>query len=418
MRINGPSRRPLIWRAGFFVVKDTMRNNTNAVCTSLCAWGLLGFVVLFAGAAAGGMLTIHSRTAVDLELVGYDGLHAISLAQEKMAAGGIHTIATSYNGLAVLVFAGGQRYPVIIDNGSLTLKIEDASRPPSFTGSKANENLYAQLNGKDQETDATADDLAQLMIQAKHLLDSSSSIHTTGELAAKNKEFHKFVQDHYEKLRHSDMIRRLVGQYFMMLEYVDYHVPGTPAADIKINYQQQVLDGVAGWMQTLKAHIPEHEILNYCLSLYYERSQVTLASVIAANFPGAAYCPGVERETWSIPGDLPVVGMSGNGDRQLHTIRGEKIVAFVSDDCPVSMVVTVIRARQLVDRKEGGQLIVIPLQPLSETHLAMNRMVSTGNMLFIDDEQWRKENLVRKIRLPLFMPLREDLSVPVRTSVK
>jgi hypothetical protein len=30
-------------------------------------------------------------------------------------------------------------------------------------------------------------------------------------------------------------------------------------------------------------------------------------------------------------------------------------------------------------------------------------MVSGGNMLFINDEKWRKVNLVKKIRLPLFI---------------
>jgi hypothetical protein len=64
------------------------------------------------------------------------------------------------------------------------------------------------------------------------------------------------------------------------------------------------------------------------------------------------------------------------------------------------------------------QLIVAPLQQLSETHLLMNRMESNGNMLFIDDEKWHKENLAEKIRLPLFVPLADDLSLPARTSTK
>ena len=72
------------------------------------------------------------------------------------------------------------------------------------------------------------------------------------------------------------------------------------------------------------------------------------------------------------------------------------MIAFVSDDCPVSMVATVIKARQFADQNKGGQLIVAPLQQLSETHLLMNRMVSNGNMLFINDEQWRKKTWLRR----------------------
>ncbi len=69
------------------------------------------------------------------------------------------------------------------------------------------------------------------------------------------------------------------------------------------------------------------------------------------------------------------------------------------------MVETVRKARQLVDQRQGTVLIVAPLQELSEKHLAMSRMVSGGSMLFINDEKWRKENLARKIKLPLLIEI-------------
>ena len=43
------------------------------------------------------------------------------------------------------------------------------------------------------------------------------------------------------------------------------------------------------------------------------------------------------------------------------------------------------------------------MQKLSSTHLAMARMVSNGNLLFINDEKWRKGTLEKKIKLPLFV---------------
>ena len=142
------------------------------------------------------------------------------------------------------------------------------------------------------------------MLQAKQLLESTHSIHTIEELTAKKKEFHDFVRDHYDSLQHSDMVRRLIAQYFMMHEYVDYHIEGAPATDIKNNYQQAVLEGVGNWLEILKSHIPEHEILNHCVALYYNRSMVTLASLIIENYRDIAYCPGGEGKTIRFPADL------------------------------------------------------------------------------------------------------------------
>ena len=53
----------------------------------------------------------------------------------------------------------------------------------------------------------------------------------------------------------------------------------------------------------------------------------------------------------------------------------------------------------------------MPLQKLSEKHLAMNRNVSGGKMIFIDDEKWRKKNLPTNIRLPLFVRVDADNAV-------
>lgn len=400
-----------------FPCRLLMLNNT--ACTSLFAGCLLVFILLFAGESAGVMLAINSRMTVDLVLVGYDGLSEITLAREKVPARGSFTIDTPYTGLALLAFPEGQRYPVILQNESFTMNIEDPSRPPSFSGSDANDYLYAQLTGKEKETGTASDDFARLMIQAILLLESSSSIHTIAELSAKKKEFLDFVRDHYQDLRHSDIVRRLIARYFMMHEYVDYHVKGAPATDIRDKYQKAVLAGVGDWLEILSPYLPKSEILNYCVSLYYQRSMVSLASLIIDNYPNGAYCPGDKKEAFSFPGDLLISdGRSGSGERRLASFKGKKIIAFVSDDCPVSMVKTIIKVRQLADQKKEVKIIVAPLEKLSEKHLAMNRMVSNGSMYFIDGEQWCKQNLTKKIMLPLFIPLGDDLVLPDRTSTK
>ncbi len=362
--------------------------------------------LLLTSESAWAMLVIYSQTAVEVELTGYDGLTASSLFKGSVAIGRENEIAGSYQGLALLSFAEGQRYPVIIGDTSFTLNIANTAEPPSFSGSSENDFLYSLLSGI--SPGATQYDFALLMIQAKQLLESSSSIRTLKELAAKKQEFHAFVRDHYQSLRHSDMVRRLIDQYFMMHEYVDYRTEGTPATGIRVQYQKAVLNGVGSWLEILKPHIPEHEILNYCISFYYKRSMITLASQIVDNFQSAAYCPGVEKESFRFPKDLRVSEANGRM-RPLGTIKGKKIVAFVSDDCPVSMVETISKVRHLADQNEDVHVIVAPLQQLSVRTLGMNRMVRNKNILFINDEKWRKTNLTKRIKLPLFVPTRNDL---------
>lgn len=347
-------------------------------------------------------LTLSSTEPVDIELKGYAGLAEKTLFSGSLSPGE-NKIDIPYSGLALLVFSGGQSFPILLNTKPFTLSIKDPSEPPSFTESEANSYFYDALTGKTRETEPPPDDFAHLMIQGKQLLESTRSTRTMDELRTKNAEFHEFVRDNYDKLKHSDMVMRLIAQYFMMHEYVDYHIEGAPAADIQVQYRQAVLTGVANWLEILQPYIPEHEILNYIVSLYYQRSMVTLAALIVEKYRNIAYCPGVEKETWSFPPDLLVAGVNGSGERELGIITGEKIFAFVSDDCPVSMVEAVVTARRLADRKEGVRLVVIPLERLSETHLAMNRMVSNGNMEFMVDEQWRKEHLAERITLPLFV---------------
>ena len=136
---------------------------------------------------------------------------------------------------------------------------------------------------------------------------------------------------------------------------------------------------------------------------------VSLAALIIENFRDAAFCPGEERETLSFPADIHIAEAGRNKERKLRDFKGDKIISFVSEDCPVSMVETVSKARQLADQKEKVPVIVAPLQKLSRNHLAMASMIRHKNMFFINDEQWRKENLPKKIQLPLFIRIGDDL---------
>ncbi len=122
------------------------------------------------------------------------------------------------------------------------------------------------------------------------------------------------------------------------------------------------MDGVGNWLEILMIHIPEHEMLNYCVSFYYNRSMVTLASLITEKFRDVAYCPGNENKTFHFPKDLIITEMNEKSGRKLADLKGNKTIVFVSDDCPVSMIETVVRARRLADQEKSAVLIVTPLE--------------------------------------------------------
>jgi hypothetical protein len=354
---------------------------------------------------------IQSREAVDIEVKGYNGLNEIILFKGRLSAGTKETVDTPYHGLGLLVFEKGQHYPVILGKQSFTLNMNNADKLPVFIGSSENEFFYKLLT--DVEPGPVQYDFALLMIEAKELLDSSSSIHTVAELKAMKEKFHTFVRSHYQNLQHSDMLRRLIGQYFMMHEYVDYHIKGAPASDIQVRYKKAVIGGVGNWLEILKTHIPEHEIVNYCVSLYYNRGMVTLASRIIVNFRDVAYCPGDEKVKISFAKNLPMIKGNEKRAQRLDTCKNNKIIAFVSEDCPVSMVETVMKVRQLAAQKKNVTVIVAPLETLSDKHLAMRRMVSSGNMLFIDDDKWRKKNMPEKLKLPQFVHIEKEQAIEV-----
>ncbi len=348
-------------------------------------------------------VTIDSQLAVEIKLNRFDGLAENNLLNARLSAIEKYDMETPYRGLALLTFPGGQSYPVIIGGTPFTIKINNPSQTPSFLSSGENEYLYKVLKGGSPEPKGHS--FANLMILAKQLLESTHSIKTTKELSAKKTEIHNFTRNNYEKLKHSDMIRRLLAQYFMMHEYVNYHVEGAPATDIKKKYQQGILSGVKTWIEILKPHIPEHEVLNYIVSLYYNRSMVALASLINNKYRDYAYCPGAEKGKFNF---LPITTITqGSNTRKttMGVVKGVKLISFVSEDCPVSMVETVIKARQIASSKMDISLIVVPLDELSEKHFVMNRMVGGGNMLFVDDEKWREQNLSEKVKLPLFIEI-------------
>jgi len=239
-------------------------------------------------------LVIHSKTASIFELQGYNGLETILISHGTLSAGEPRKVETPHRGLAMLVFSGGQKYPVIIGRNSSKVVITSPDEIPSFDTGGENHHFYTLLS--DAEATDKKNSFARVMIQGKVLLDSSSSIRTIVELHDKKVEFQEFVQRNYQEVSHSDLLGRFIGQYFMMHEYVSYHREGIPAGDIRSQFQQEVLAGVKGLLALLQEEIPENELLNYIIGLYYNRGMVTLASFIADNFRESAFCGGEKLE--------------------------------------------------------------------------------------------------------------------------
>lgn len=158
-----------------------------------------------------------------------------------------------------------------------------------------------------------------------------------------------------------------------------------------------------------------HEILNYCVWFCFDRSMVTLAYRIIEHFREEAYCPGASDSPTAFPDDLTITDSYGSSRMKLHEIIGAKIMAFVSHDCPVSIVETVMKARGTAEETDTT-VIVIPFQQLNDRFMSMQRMVSGGNMLLVDDEQWLKDNLSERPKLPIFIQIEKKHAAKMQES--
>jgi hypothetical protein len=180
----------------------------------------------------------------------------------------------------------------------------------------------------------------------------------------------------------------------MMHEHVSYHTRNQTVNDIQKKYRDGVLECATGWFEELRRYLPEHEIINYIISLYYDRNMVSMASLIAVAHREAAYCPGVEVKDYNVIGNPALTGVKGVMKVRADEINKKKLWAFVSEDCPVSMVDTVMKARRLADTETI--LVVVPQERLNDRHKSIRRMVSGGVILFVDDEQWRTKFLPKR----------------------
>jgi hypothetical protein len=347
-------------------------------------------------------IKIQSQTSIDITLTGFDGLKEIPLLQGNIAAGTQAKIDIPYRGLVLLGFAAGQSYPLIIGGEPFALQIANPGKRPTFSGSGENDYLYQSLAAGQPAANENYP-FAQSLLRAKNLLESTYTIKTLAQLTAKKQELTNFVAQNYPSLRHSDMLRRFLNQSLMMHEYVDYHVEGEPTAAIPQRYEEEVLGGVGDWLKVFSPHISPNDIVNACVAFFYERSMVSMASLIIDRFADEAICPGTLGASFSVPENLSVTDAQGRPQGTLADIKGAKTIALVSDACPVSLAAAVVKARDLARREGATPLIVAPLQKLSSTYKNMARMIRGERVLFIDDETGFSRKGAIRPKLPLLL---------------
>lgn len=361
-------------------------------------------LMFFWASVAAASFAIQTQTAVDLTLTGFDGFNDFPVFQGQVSAEIPQDINTPYRGLALLSFAGGQSYPLVIGEDPFVLQITAPGQPPSFSGSGENEFLYRFLTGNQAVATETYP-FTEMLLQARSLLESTYTISTLEQLTAKKEELTEFVSQNYQNLRHSDMVQRLVAQSFMMHEYVNYRREGEPATAVQQSYQAEVLGNVSNWLNAFSPNIPESDIINFCVAFYYNRSMVTMAFLIIDRFPDVAICPGETDLSFPLQDDLRVTNANGKPHGTLAAIKSSKTIALVADDCPVSMTVAVATARKFGRQPAATSLIVAPLEPLSNNHLAMAKLIRDEKILFIDDEKWLKEQPATRPQLPLMIEM-------------
>jgi hypothetical protein len=95
---------------------------------------------------------------------------------------------------------------------------------------------------------------------------------------------------------------------------------------------------------------------------------------------------------------------------QIKALPFKKVLSFVSDTCIFSKVETIMLARQLLDMNVDVLPLVVPLEPLSESLLLMDRMF-TGELYFAQVNDRTIENFSKPNSLPLFALLDESNDV-------
>jgi len=409
--------------------------------------------LIFIGSSSlkAGNLIITSEEDTQFELIGFDGLGSFNLAQIEMISGQEEILALDYQGLVLLVYEAGQRYPIVMDEQNCVISLEKGSGHPIFTDSGGNEFLYHFLGSSMQyhtqlrmleETysklgeadDFSADilteskrvngsldslyatlpndqfPLASTLLSARLLMESTYSISTLDDLIERKAVILDFIYKNYSKLQHSDMLQELGRQYMMMNEYV---------GRAKVQLKKEIIQDVADWVEVLDGKIDAALVVDFFVATYYSRSMVTQASQIVHAFDDVMLSRP-EDYLWPEIGDtIPDFDMTANDGfltEKLNSWDLPKILAFVSPEKKTSLAETVILLRMISVDKLFLPVIAIPEIYLSPEMISMTNL-TTAYLFFARDSKWTDNHFGRPLALPLFLLLDEN-NVLVAISMK
>ncbi len=398
---------------------------------------------------------IKSDAIVDIILEGYNGFSSFTIAELHIDSGSTATINTDYEGLVLLIYPQGQRYPLILSDDKLEINIHSPGVKPDFINSQENEFLYDYLSKyrkleyqlmllKETMSEMESSDpffpelekeqlrvqaereklkctlttneypMASTLLAARLLNESTYNIKTSFELNERKEAYHQFVKENAGRLIHSDMLMELARQYFMMHEYVSFIPEGTK--DImygKMEFNNAIISSAGNWIDLLQDMVAAEKVLDFCVGLYYDRSMVGQATGIIDAYREIAFCPGTGSIEFNIVEevtDLSVVDSKGFNKMPMSALNLYKVLALVADTCNISKVETIALARLITEKKIAATVVVVPSGQLTENYKIMDRMY-TGTFYFAQDEGWYQQNIKSHGTIPLFILLDKDNKV-------
>jgi hypothetical protein len=386
-----------------------------------------------------GRLHISSGNGTAFTVRGFDAFRAFDIAEVDLPAGRDTIITAHYCGLALIRYANGSVYPLIMEGADTEVRFGNDSPLPIFPEGSENQFLYAfltthhelgsrtaylqnlmsgvadvpdTLDGISEEIgllklmlDSLAASLpdpeyplASFFLRGRMLIESSYGIRTQEELENHKQEFLAYIGNGFTQLRHSDLIQETGRQYMMMNEYV---LTG------KNTVSETRIGDVAAWVEMLDGLVPAREVIDFFTGVFYERSMVSQASAIVHAFRGdifPAAFPGFPFQPCDTVPGLLLTNEEAVRTENLADWDVPKVLSFVSAGNMASLSETVMLVRNIGDAGMFLPVVAVPLEGFSVAHTGMHRLCR-GFLFYAMDEEWRKQYLHSGMQLPCFLLL-------------
>ncbi len=185
-----------------------------------------------------------------------------------------------------------------------------------------------------------------ILISSLQLIETSYSIRSEEELVKIKREFRRFIQEHYNSISSSDMLQQLANQYMMMNEYV---IVG------KEKMENQIAQDITDWIQLLKEHYSDRDVVQYFLKYFISRTMVTMTAAIYEKLPDLSACPvqngqvnnknAIERSSSTEVDATTLAKLIKTADQR------ETVFIAIDVDCPASIAGQVLLTRVITQNK-------------------------------------------------------------------